>query len=81
MIMLVTIRNERNEPVFVNDDEYVNAMDARLRSCYDQLPDINDMSTSEVLQFMQVLYMAKMNLHLSNIEDATEATANGIWGK
>lgn len=35
-------------------------VDAELSKCYEKLPDISDMTTDQILQYMQLLYLAKL---------------------
>lgn len=37
-----------------------NIINEQLNECYEQLPDISDMTTEQTLQYMQVLYMAQL---------------------
>ena len=40
-----------------------NIINEQLSECYEQLPDISDMTTEQTLQYMQILYMAKFGIH------------------
>lgn len=35
-------------------------VDAELSKCYEKLPDISDMTTDQILQYMQLLYMGEL---------------------
>lgn len=40
-------------------------VDEELSKCYEKLPDISDMTTEQTLQYMQLLYMAKLRDDIS----------------
>lgn len=53
-------------------------VDAELSRCYEKLPDISDMTTDQILQYMQLLYMAKLRDDISWIKENTEGIANTV---
>lgn len=53
-------------------------VDEELSKCYEQLPDISDMTTDQILQYMQLLYMAKLRDDISWIRENTDSIANNI---
>lgn len=56
-------------------------VDAELSKCYEKLPDISDMTTDQILQYMQLLYMAKLRDDISWIKENTEGIANTVADK
>lgn len=56
-------------------------VDAELSRCYEKLPDISDMTTDQILQYMQLLYMAKLRDDISWIKENTEGIANTVADK
>lgn len=56
-------------------------IDAELSKCYEKLPDISDMTTDQILQYMQLLYMAKLRDDISWIKENTEGIANTVADK
>lgn len=56
-------------------------VDAELSKCYEKLPDISDMTTDQILQYMQLLYMAKLRDNISWIKENTEGIANTVADK
>lgn len=56
-------------------------VDTELSKCYEQLPDISDMTTDQILQYMQLLYMAKLRDDISWIREHTEGISNTIADK
>ena len=58
-----------------------NIINEQLNECYEQLPDISDMTTEQTLQYMQVLYMAQLCNNISWIKEHTEGIANTIADK
>ena len=56
-------------------------VDAELSRCYEKLPDISDMTTDQILQYMQLLYMAKLRDDISWIKESTEGIANTVADK
>jgi hypothetical protein len=56
-------------------------VDEELSKCYEQLPDISDMTTDQILQYMQLLYMAKLRDDISWIKENTDSIANNIADK
>lgn len=55
-----------------------NIINEQLSECYEQLPDISDMTTEQTLQYMQVLYMAQLCNNISWIKEHTEGISNAI---
>lgn len=51
-----------------------------LKKCYEQLQgvDISDMTTDQLLQYMQLLYMVKLCDDISWIRENTDSIANNI---
>lgn len=51
-----------------------------LNKCYEQLKDVevSDMTTDQLLQYMQLLYMVKLRDDISWIKEHTEGIANTI---
>lgn len=51
-----------------------------LNKCYEQLKDVevSDMTTDQLLQYMQLLYMVKLRDDISWIREHTEGIANTI---
>lgn len=58
-----------------------NIINEQLSECYEQLPDISDMTTEQTLQYMQVLYMAQLCNNISWIKENTEGIANTVADK
>lgn len=56
-------------------------VDAELSRCYEKLPDISDMTTDQILQYMQLLYMAKLRDDISWIKENTAGIANTVADK
>lgn len=56
-------------------------VDAELSKCYEKLPDISDMTTDQILQYMQLLYMAKLRDDISWIKENTEGITNTVADK
>lgn len=56
-------------------------IDEELSRCYEKLPDISDMTTEQTLQYMQLLYMAKLRDDISWIREHTEGISNTIADK
>lgn len=56
-------------------------VDAELSRCYEKLPDISDMTTDQILQYMQLIYMAKLRDDISWIKENTEGIANTVADK
>lgn len=56
------------------------AINDELNKCYEQLQgvDISDMTTDQLLQYMQLLYMVKLRDDISWIKEHTEGIANTI---
>ena len=53
-------------------------VDEELSKCYKKLPDISDMTTDQILQYMQLLYMAKLHDDISWIKENSDSIANNI---
>lgn len=53
-------------------------VDEELSKCYEKLPDISDMTTDQILQYMQLLYMAKLRDDISWIKENSDSIANNI---
>lgn len=53
-------------------------VDEELSRCYEKLPDISDMTTDQILQYMQLLYLAKLRDDVSWIKENTDSIANNI---
>lgn len=51
-----------------------------LKKCYEQLQGVNisDMTTDQLLQYMQLLYMVKLRDDISWIRENTDSIANNI---
>lgn len=58
-----------------------NIINEQLGECYEQLPDISDMTTEQTLQYMQVLYMAQLCNNISWIKEHTEGISNTIYSR
>ena len=56
-------------------------VDAELSKCYEKLPDISDMTTDQILQYMQLLYLAKLRDDVSWIKENSEGIANTVADK
>lgn len=56
-------------------------VDEELSKCYEQLPDISDMTTDQILQYMQLLYLAKLRDDISWIKENSEGIANTVADK
>ena len=52
--------------------------DTELSRCYEKLPDISDMTTDQILQYMQLLYLAKLRDDISWIKENSDGIANSI---
>lgn len=53
-------------------------IDEELSRCYEKLPDISDMTTDQILQYMQLLYLAKLRDDVSWIKENSDGIANSI---
>lgn len=53
-------------------------IDEELSRCYEKLPDISDMTTDQILQYMQLLYLAKLRDDVSWIKENSDGIANNI---
>lgn len=65
--------------IFLSSDISM-AINDELNKCYEQLQgvDISDMTTDQLLQYMQLLYMVKLRDDISWIKEHTEGIANTI---
>lgn len=56
------------------------AINDELNKCYEQLKgvDISDMTTDQLLQYMQMLYMIQLRNDVSWIKEHTEGIANTV---
>lgn len=59
------------------------AINDELNKCYEQLQgvDISDMTTDQLLQYMQLLYIVKLRDDISWIKEYTEGISNTIADK
>lgn len=59
------------------------AINDELNKCYEQLQgvDISDMTTDQLLQYMQLLYLVKLRDDISWIKEYTEGISNTIADK
>lgn len=59
------------------------AINDELNKCYEQLQgvDISDMTTDQLLQYMQLLYIIKLRDDISWIKEYTEGISNTIADK
>lgn len=59
------------------------AINDELNKCYEQLQgvDISDMTTDQLLQYMQLLYIVKFRDDISWIKEYTEGISNTIADK
>lgn len=59
------------------------AINDELNKCYEQLQgvDISDMTTDQLLQYMQLLYIVKLRDDISWIKEHTEGISNTIADK
>jgi hypothetical protein len=65
--------------IFLSSDISMIITD-ELNKCYEQLKDVevSDMTTDQLLQYMQLLYMIKLRDDISWIKEHTEGIANTI---
>lgn len=65
--------------IFLSSDISMIITD-ELNKCYEQLKDVevSDMTTDQLLQYMQLLYMVKLRDDISWIKEHTEGIANTI---
>lgn len=65
--------------IFLSSDISM-AINDELNKCYEQLQgvDISDMTTDQLLQYMQLLYMVKLRDDISWIKENTDSIANNI---
>lgn len=75
-------KNDRRKDIMINLNminlNSSNIINEQLSECYEQLPDISDMTTEQTLQYMQVLYMAQLCNNISWIKENTEGISNTI---
>lgn len=67
-----------NQVLFSSDISVT--INEELKKCYEQLQgvDISDMTTDQLLQYMQLLYMVKLRDDISWIRENTDSIANNI---
>lgn len=65
--------------IFLSSDMSM-AINDELNKCYEQLTgvDISDMTTDQLLQYMQMLYMIQLRNDVSWIKEHTEGIANTV---
>lgn len=65
--------------IFLSSDMSM-AINDELNKCYEQLKgvDISDMTTDQLLQYMQMLYMIQLRNDVSWIKEYTEGIANTV---
>lgn len=65
--------------IFLSSDMSM-AINDELNKCYEQLKgvDISDMTTDQLLQYMQMLYMIQLRNDVSWIKEHTEGIANTV---
>lgn len=65
--------------IFLSSDISMIITD-ELNKCYEQLKDVevSDMTTDQLLQYMQLLYMVKLRDDISWIKEHAEGIANTI---
>lgn len=68
--------------IFLSSDISVT-INEELNRCYEKLKDIDisDMTTSELLQYMQILYMIQLHNDTSWIKENTDSIANNVADK
>lgn len=68
--------------IFLSSDISV-IINEELNRCYEKLKDIDisDMTTSELLQYMQMLYMIQLRNDTSWIKENTDSIANNVADK
>lgn len=68
--------------IFLSSDISVT-INEELNRCYEKLKDIDisDMTTSELLQYMQILYMIQLRNDTSWIKENTDSIANNVADK
>lgn len=68
--------------IFLSSDISMTIND-ELNKCYEQLQgiDISDMTTDQLLQYMQMLYMIQLRNDVSWIKEHTEGIANTVADK
>lgn len=81
----MTTKNDRRKDIMINLNminlNSSNIINEQLGECYEQLPDISDMTTEQTLQYMQILYMAQLCNNISWIKEHTEGISNTIADK
>lgn len=67
-----------NEIFFSSDISMI--INEELNKCYEQLKDVDvsDMTTDQLLQYMQILYMIQLRNNTSWIREHTEGIANTV---
>ena len=68
--------------IFLSSDISV-IINEELNRCYEKLKDIDisDMTTSELLQYMKMLYMIQLRNDTSWIKENTDSIANNVADK
>jgi hypothetical protein len=70
-----------NEIFFSSDISMI--INKELNKCYEQLKDVDvsNMTTDQLLQYMQILYMIQLRNDTSWIKENTDSIANNIANK
>lgn len=70
-----------NEIFFSSDISMI--INEELNKCYEQLKDVevSDMTTDQLLQYMQILYLIQLRNDTSWIKENTDSIANNIANK
>lgn len=70
-----------NEIFFSSDISMI--INEELNKCYEQLKDVDvsNMTTDQLLQYMQILYMIQLRNDTSWIKENTDSIANNIANK
>lgn len=68
--------------IFLSSDISIIIND-ELNKCYEQLKDVDvsDMTTDQLLQYMQILYLIQLRNDTSWIKENTDSIANNIANK
>lgn len=68
--------------IFLSSDISIIIND-ELNKCYEQLKDVevSDMTTDQLLQYMQILYLIQLRNDTSWIKENTDSIANNIANK
>lgn len=68
--------------IFLSSDISMIITD-ELNKCYEQLKDVevSDMTTDQLLQYMQILYLIQLRNDTSWIKENTDSIANNIANK